>query len=286
MTDDKTLTQQDRPLFWLSLTAGTASDLYKYEYACMEQLRFAKPWCGGIILKLPAWQEAPDALSDRLVKQAIWACKCYGIPFYLARNLWISWPDLARRATGEVQYLDDPVNLWYYHAFLAGLYAEAKDVGAAGTGVDAESYGDCLFNFKTGRFAENTRARVREAMRRAAGAIGEMGHVDLVYPAGSTYAKHVVWTFREFGKTFLHHKTFIAKRVHHLPPMNPPEGEKVQLNYWGSRLGPGYLSVADYHALTLVDIQAKHSECKGKWVWTPIEERAEVMKAFAEAADG
>ena len=236
----------------------------------------AGKYVDAVLLKLPSWQEAPDALDHELVKKTIDICRAHDIDLYLGRNLWITW----KVKSSYQQQLEDVYDPAYYTAYLSRIHAEAKAIGAVGTFVDCEPYGDTIFKpwFKPDGFTPGERLRVLEAIRAAT---QKVPPVDLAYPAGGMMPNHYSWATRYLGREFLHSKPYRVRHVEDLRA-TPPPGMPLQLDWWGTWLGieqvpNGPLTLAEFEALDWAAIKTVHPEVKGAWVMAAAGDRLDVM---------
>ena len=173
------------------------------EYGWLEGYAEAAKSIDGILLNLPSWQEVPDALHNDLVQKTLRECRLHGIDVYLGRDLWIRWKG---RSSYKQKKLD-VFNPAYYAAYLSRINAEAKVIGAKGTFVECEPYGNTIFKpwFKKAGFDQSECRRVLNAVAEAT-AIAP--RVTLAYPAGGGRPNHYSWPLRYLGEQFLHSKTY------------------------------------------------------------------------------
>lgn len=265
-------------LFFLSLTLQ--DDLREQEEATVAAIEWLRGSVTGILLGLPSWQQEPGALHHQLVVDARMACHAAGIDIYHGRDLFSRWGP-----TAEIQRRSDVFNPAYYAAYLRGLGAEARAIGAAGTFAYCEPHGDSPFQewFKKTGFSRLDRWRVKGAIERA---LRVAPPTTLAYPAGGKQSSQFGWMLRRLGEQNLHHKPFKLRNPSRLH-MTPPRRERIELDWWGSWLttvdggGFGPLLVREWRNLDFHAIQAAYPECRGFWVYAARgedgNERAQVM---------
>jgi hypothetical protein len=251
-------------------------DLREQEDGIVEAIGSLNGSVTWILLNLPAWQQAPDALCHPLVELALVECRRARIGVNLGRDLWPRW--------GGAAFDHRPFDVYnsaYYAAYLSRLDAEARAIGAAGTWAYCEPHGNSSYKetFKKYGFGLGRRL-VQRAIARA---LRVAPPVTFAYPAGGRDAKHYSWTMRRLGKQFLHRKTDQLRRPEDLR-MTPPGGERAQVDWWGSWLttvdggGFGPLLVREQRNLNWHAIQAAFPECQGYWLHAAASELAEVMR--------
>lgn len=283
MTDTPT-TSRPPTLFFLGLSL--LERFREREEAWVEALPGLVGKVDGILLVVPSWQEAPDALCNNLVRRIATTCSLTGnsVNVYWGRRLWITWANLA----------DYPQHKWdvydpaYYAAFLSRLAAEAKAIGALGTFAECEPYGDKLHTewFKRDGFGSWNRRKVLKAIQ-AAKRVAPAA--TMAYPAGSMDPRHYSWPMRNLGKEFLHSKTYKVQDPAQVR-LNPPSGYAVNMDWWGSwvtttgdgKTGP--LTVEQYQDLSWDDIRMLYNYpgLKGSWIFTAVDDRLAVMQVLSE----
>lgn len=235
----------------------------------------------GVVLILPSVYEAPDALYhlNTLAGRHIAAIDMAGLTLHLGRRAWVTWPN---HVQGD--FVQSPRDTWlpsYYARLLGTLDAEARSVGAAGTALDCEAYGDCIFKerFRAG-LPDYDRLWVRNAIREARRVAPA---ATLVYPASSNDPTKYHWVVRGLGEHYLHHKTYKLPG----PPAlaDPPPGVDVQLDYWGTWLvnepvsgpWPHPLTVNEWREIDWGKVKAAYPELKGRWLYVKRDELLRVM---------
>jgi len=238
-------------------------------------------WFTHVILKVPSWQEYPDAPDHLLIKHALNICRDRGIPVIWGRNLWVSWPEFVDGTKfnfvppipdASSQY--DPA---YFAAALATVSAEARRIGAVGTFLDTEPYGDSVhkLSLKSAELTEALQSRIRSAVQIA---VASAGRVDFVYPSSSGRATHFAWPLLELGQWRCDSKAYYTTAPdYQLPKINPPTCIEHRLDLWGCNVGLGRpedvvgsqvkLTIADVMALDLSVIRQQHPDCRGIWVY-------------------
>ncbi len=275
----------DRPVqVLLYVGLSLLPQLKDSEYGWLEIYAEVGEFADGILLALPSWQEAPNALEHDLVQKTLHKCRVHGIDVYLGRDLWIRWKARSPYKQSKL----DVFNPAYYAAYLSRIDAEARAIGAKGTFVECEPYGDTIFKpwFKQAGFDQSERQRVLKAVAEAT-AIAPP--VTFAYPAGGRRPNHYSWPLRYLGDQFLHSKTFQVRDPKRLRA-TPPSGHKLQLNWWGSWLkaadkpGSGPLTVGEFLSLDWPGIRTELPELQGVWIYVTGSDFKQVAYLLGEAA--
>lgn len=207
----------------------------KMEESWLAGLAEAAKAVDGVLLSFFSWREYPDLLADDLARRFIDECHLHRIPIFLTRRLWITWPHIV----GDQQPLDlyDPA---YYAAALHRLAVEVDHIGAAGTAIDAEPYGDGLYagdanSFRHVGFTSSQRALISEIIAHVA--------VDgirptFARPGGGLGPEHHGWIMGLLGEAYMFDgPTYKRQNLEGFDPQ-PPLDHKLNLEVWGSWLKP------------------------------------------------
>lgn len=267
-----------KPAILLYVGLSLLPQAEEWERSWVNALGVAASGIDGILLALPSWQEAPDALQHELVKDALEQCRRHELDVYLGRDLWIRW----KGHSPYQQQRDDAVSAAYYASYLSRLDGEARAIGAKGTFAECEPYGDTIFKpwFKQDGFSAAEFNRVLTAIGKARSVAPA---ATMAYPAGGQHSNHYSWALRYLGKESLHSKTYQVRApyaVNAAPPMFYP----LQLNWWGSWLkaagpaGSGPLTVAEFRLMDWDAVRAQHPEFKGVWIYMSDKDRKQVME--------
>lgn len=244
-------------------------------------------WFTHIILVVPSWQERPHATTHPLVRQALATCQERKISVIWGRCLWVAWwPKHARTprpATGEFDAA-------HYVAAISTVKNEARAIGAVGTFLDSEPYGECAqkWSLKRKKLTDVDRRRIHEAMDAA---LNITGPVDVIYPSSSSPSWHFAWSMAELGTLRCDSKTYFAKAPRYkLPKIRPPSGYAHRVDLWGSAVGLGRpedvyngnaaLTPSEVVALDRSIIRQRFPHCRGFWVWVPNSILPEVIRSW------
>lgn len=271
-----------RTLFLLGLTL--LDRFREQEEAWVEALPGLKRAVDGVLLALPSWQEAQNAIRHPLVQRVIHLCDGCGFDLYWGRRLWITWQS---HANPREQHKSDVYNPAYYAAYLSRLHAEVSAIGAKGTFAECEPYGDTIFKpwFKSDGFTWWQRRKVLAGI---AAAKQVAPAATMAYPAGGRHPEQFAWSMRYLGEQFLHSSTYKLQhpeQVYATPPRRMP----LQLDWWGSWVTAtgdgktGALTIEQYRGLDWAEIRSAYPELQGSWIFAAREDRLKVMEAIRDS---
>ncbi len=241
-------------------------------------LRYAKGIVTHVILVVPSWQERPNAANNPIVRRAMATCRAMHLGVFWGRWLWVGWPshEFEELLPGPASHFDAT----YYAAAISTLRAEARLLGAVGTFLDAEPYGDSAqkptlkFKHLTAEDRQAISAAVRDAVQYA-------GPVDLIYPASSNLSTHYSWPLEGLARFRCDAKPFYQRKSSGQIVARPPTGYEHKLHFWGSfvttpasrQIGGATstswtLTIDEAKALDLDIIRERFSECRGLWVYS------------------
>ena len=281
-----------KKLFYISF--HLRHDTAAIERGYIEALPSVARAVDGILLFVPSYYEAPEAPSHPHVQRTLELCRELGLELYWGRGLWVSWP----KGTSYVQQREDVFSAAYYAAYLTRLDAEAKRLQAAGTFVYGEPHGDSILEeqwFKRTGVTDQERERIHQAI---AAAVRVAPRATMAYPGGGRNPEHFAFALRPLGGQFLYHQSYRVKRPEFLS-IKPPEGEQVQLHWWGIWLtmdpasppGKGAFTVDEWLRFDLAGAVRRFPEMQqgGLWLYVESPERREVMlelgKKLAPSSD-
>ena len=290
MNDLHTSTEPLRLLYCpFALTAKSLkSDMENIEaiYAMLMGDRHTR-WFTHLVVVVWSWQEKQYAIESAVIKNVLHLCKFFNFPVIWGRNLWVSWPS---------DKLEAPMpNMWqyryaaYYTAAIANLKAEARSIGAAGTFLDAEPYGDSVHK----KILKNKpevleHDRIRGVIYEA---VAHTGPVDIIYPYGSTDSKRYTWMMAGLGRIRCCEKTYYAHKAHAKINANPPDGVTYAPGVFAALVTevsreinhPSQMSLtpAEVMAIDMVAVQQRYPKSiRGQAVYIPREDFAEVVKGW------
>ncbi len=239
-------------------------------------LYYARDWVTHVAFVAPSWQEAPDAVNHRTVRHAIGHCRSWGLPVIWGRNLWVSWP--SDKLEAPMPGVQANMEAAYHAAAIANVKAEARNLGAAGTILNAEPYGASPqkrdlkedFNLHPG-YTTSTREAIEDA-------VDVTGPVDFITPTSSMIMRAYQWSMVKLGKYRMDQKTYKLKTADGRVNANPPDGVEHKVHVWGHWVGENALSVADVKAFDMVRVRERYPECIGQWVYA--DKLADTLKAW------
>jgi len=241
-------------------------------------------WFTHVILTVPSWQEVPEASEHELVRRAAAALREQGIGLVWGRWLWVAWPEGVKDApTSESHFEAD-----FYSEAIRRVRRESASLGAVGTFLDAEPYGQSAQKptMKFTELTESDRVRIHHAVSQA---VAEAGPVDLIYPTSSMRPSHFGWPLADLGVLRCDSKTYYVRAPQYrLPVVRPPPGYEHRLDLWGVNVGLAAtgstdrrsqpLTVGELLALDLHDIRRQYPGCRGLWVYMDYSIMADVLR--------
>ncbi len=200
----------------------------------VEALRFApRRGITHVMLKVPSWQEVPDAPDHPLIERALRICRDAGMEVIWARNLWVAYPKLVR---GPPVPEDCHLDASFYAAALRRVKTEAKRLGVSASALDAEPY---AYSPQKAIKGVDVPTSVLRAMRSAiADAVAKEGQVDFVTPTASGSSARYPWAVRGLGRRWIDQKTYRVRKRGKLRRLRPPVGfEPHRIDVWAIWIG-------------------------------------------------
>ena len=237
------------------------------------------------IVVVPSWQRMPYAFRNPIVRRVIAACRAKGIAVVWGRWLWVAWP--SDRLDAPMPNSSSHHDASYYAAALATVRAEARFLGAVGSFLDAEPYGESTQKptLKFSHLDDVERILIGLAV---AEAVSAAGPVDWIYPTSSAKPTHYAWPISGLGRLFLDHKSYYTLKSDGDVVAKPPPGYQHRLQLWGAfvlpkrtEIRPGLwtLDIGDAKRLDPNVMRLKHKHCKGIWIY-PGGQTAQVLVAW------
>lgn len=246
-------------------------------------------WFTDVWVKVPSWQEKPDAENHFLVRYARDICRDRGVRFWWGRNLWVAWPP------GNLEYGEGTSRSHfepqYFATAISNLRWESKMLGAEGFGFDAEPYGQGPATVRVRKSMEVYERRYMEWAIK--GGMKAAGAPMLIYPHGSFNPKWFAWPVGELGVRGISSAvTYYAMSAEDLVTQNrepkPPEGYKFAPYYWGvwagregqEHAGMKVLTVEQVKSIDVGKIQETYPSVRGLFVYVQSGSMGEILKGF------
>jgi hypothetical protein len=237
------------------------------------------------VVVVPSWQRMPYAFRNPIVRRIITTCRAKGIALVWGRWLWVARPSdkLDAPMPNSISHLDAS----YYAAALANVRAEARFLGAVGSFLDAEPYGDSAQKPTLKFVALNDVERVLISLA-IAEAVAAAGPVDWIYPTSSASPTRYPWPMARLGRVRLDARPYYTRESDGEVIARPPAGYKHRLQLWGAfvlpkrtEISPGLwtLNISDAKRLDPNVMRQKHEHCMGIWLYTG-NETAKVLAAW------
>lgn len=272
------------PFAMTSKSADSDTEKVKALYAMLLGPSHAR-WFTHIVIVVRSWQEVPDALAHDVIKRVLHLCEFFHFPVIWGRNLWVSWPSDKLEAP-----MPDMLSHFYpehYAAAIANLKAEARSIGAVGTMLDAEPYGDSIQKSKLKDFALDV-ADLEQIQNAIRWATDVTGPVDIVCPYGSMKSNSYTWSMAGLGHIPWGYKMYYAHTADAKINANPPDGVKYEPGLFTSfvtkvsrEVGhPSQMTLtpAEVRAIDMDAVRVRYPSIKGQGVYTS--DFAEVMKGW------
>ena len=160
---------------------------------------------------------------------------------------------------------------------IAALKSEARSLGAVGTFLDAEPYGDSAQKptLKFAKLDDNDRLGIKRAIEQA---LRVTGQVSFIYPSTSSRASHYAWPIADLGVLDVDAKTY------YLDPdgkvsVRPPSGNEHHRGdwLWGSFVtrereqvgdtGLWTLSIAKAKSFDMSRVRERFPNCQGRFFY-------------------
>ncbi len=236
------------------------------------ELWHARTWFTHLLIVTRAWQETPDAIHHHHVQIAVALAEHFNLGVIWGRNLWVAWPSdkLDAPMPDAFCYMDSQ----YYTAAIATVKAEARSLGAVGTMLDAEPYGQSA-NKELLRSGRGFMPAVAgNAIKQATSVTGP---VDFITPTSSMIPSGYQWSMAGLGKR-MDQKTYKGKTANFLINAKPPEGGEHKVHVWGHWVGENTLSPADVKAFDMDKVRERFPECIGQFVYA--DKLADTLKGW------
>ncbi len=242
-------------------------------------------WFTHVFLNTTSWQESPLAVENPLVKHAVDLCREQGVGVVWGRWLWVGWSDDPQRFA---HVHDDPA---FYVNAIATVRGEARQLGASGTLLDVEPYGNSPQK-KTLKPRDLGQVDRDIIEGRVAAATSVAGQVDYIFPTASTRSKSYVWPLTGLGVNRCCNKTYYSVPPDYTVNANPPPTHKHLIHLWGSAVatstpaasaGVTSLTPARVKAIDLAEVRKLHPGCVGQWIYVDPEELPAVLDAWGTA---
>lgn len=274
-------TKPDKVLLRIGL--GLRNDTAELEGSWLHPFERACSYIDGFVLQVPSHYECPGALEHWLVRAFVDICRAQGIPLYWGRHLWVMWSEHSSRA----QHLSDVYDPTYYAACLHGIAVEAEAVGAVGTVIDTEPYGDTIYKpwFKDDGLHSWEARQIEVAIKHA---LRMVRPVDFVSPASSLASNWYGWWLRYLGLKNFHPRSYCVRKAEDFRA-NPPDDMSLDLDCWGVLLGAAgnphnALTVDEYAMLDFARIKELYPVCRCVWLNPVAESRRDVLYRLGELA--
>lgn len=190
-------------------------------------------WFTHVVLRLPTWQDAPDALQWPLVRRAMANIRKSRKILVLGRNLTGGWPKRQKPKIAP----GDLVDADFYKKAVWRLQAEADSLGCE-CFLETEPYGkstNVMSRFLRREIRFPNYAKVRAAIHRAvAKAVAATGGVNYVMPSSSYYPNAYQWLFSNLGKWKVTESTYWLNNASEMPDVRPPRGVDFTLDIGGT----------------------------------------------------
>ncbi len=237
------------------------------------------------IVVVPSWQRMPYAFQNPIVRRIISTCRSKGIAVVWGRWLWVAWP--SDKLEAPMPNANSHHDASYYATAIATVRAEARFLGAVGSFLDAEPYGDSTQKptLKFVPIDDVERIMIGLAIKEAVAAAGP---VDWIYPTSSASPTHYAWPIARLGRVRCDAKPYYTRESDGQVIANPPAGYQHRLQLWGAfvmpkrtEIRPGLwtLGIGDAKRLDPNVMRQKHEHCKGIWIY-PGDQTAEVLAAW------
>lgn len=242
--------------------------------ANVSALWYAKGWFTHVAILTRSPQETPDAIRHPDVLRAVAICGIQGLKVIWGRRLWVSWPSDELEAPMPTKWSYRYAS--YYAAAIARVQAEALAIGAVGTMLDAEPYGDSVQKEILKSEPELLeRPRILSAI---GDAVSVTGQVDFITPTSSMNPNAYPWSMAGLGKWRMDQKTYKVKTADGHVNANPPDGDEHKVHVWGHWVGENALSVAEVKAFDMDRVRERYLECIGQWLYA--DKLAETLKGW------
>ena len=243
-------------------------------------------WFTHLIVVVRSWQEVPYAIDGSVIKSVLNLCKFFNFPVIWGRNLWVSWPSDKLKAPmpDKWQYRYAA----YYAAAIANLKAEARHLGAAGTFLDAEPYGDSVHKEILKNKPEILEhSRIRASIYEA---VAGTGPVDIIYPYDSMNPKKYTWLMSGLGRIRWGAKMYYTRDPSKPINANPPDGVAYVpglITSFATKVSRAVgspkqmtLTPAEVRAIDMNLARKRFPSIQGQGIYIPYAEFAEVVKAW------